>query len=70
VIVRLYKNGTLINQPWMGFDPWIILGRCAHPSIIPRGENAYVIANLRTGKKITPVFRIVHGDYQLISEAL
>lgn len=68
--MRLYKNGTLINQPWMGFDPWIILGRCAHPSLLPRSENAYVIANLRTGKKITPVFRIVHNDYQLVSEVL
>jgi hypothetical protein len=54
----------------MGFDPWIILGRCAHPSIIPSGENAYVIANLRTGKKIKSVFHRVHRDYQLISEAL
>ena len=68
--MRLYKNGTLINQPWMGFDPWIILGRCAHPSILPSGENAYVIANLRTGKKIKSVFHRVHRDYQLISEAL
>ena len=62
--MKLYRKGSLLRDV-LG-DLWIITGRSRHWKT---GPDCYVIVRLRDSFKMKPVYKMVHREYDLVSEA-
>lgn len=66
-LLELYEEGALLRD--CDGDLWMIAGYCknlAFPTALP---NAYDIVRLKDGHRRHPVFRMVHEDFDLVTEA-
>jgi hypothetical protein len=61
--MRLYRDGTLLKD--VHDNMWMITGRSRHWKT---GPDCYVIVRLYDGFMMKPVYKIVHVEYDLVSE--
>lgn len=64
--MKLYREGTLLKD-CLG-DLWMITGYC-RDDLFRRKPNAYVLMRLADSFVSRPVYRIVHREMDLVSEA-
>jgi hypothetical protein len=66
--MTLYREGTLLRDCTGGL--WIVLGYCRHPHLPKSSKmpNAYDVVSLECGFRYTPVFRLAHSDFEVVSE--
>ena len=62
--MRLYRDGTLLKD--VHDNLWLITGRSRHWKTEP---DCYVIVRLYDGLQIERVYKIIHMEYDLVSEA-
>ena len=62
----LYSEGTLLRHCSGGL--WIVLGYCKNPYFPTKMPNAYDVVSVECGFRYTPVFRLVHSDFEVVSE--
>ena len=62
--MKLYHKGSLLKDCVGNF--WIITGRSKHWKT---GPDCYVIVRPHDGFMMKPVYKIVHREYDLVSEA-
>ena len=65
--MNLYPEGTLLKDCHGGL--WVVLAYCRHPHLpAQKMPNAYDVVSLETGFRYTPVFRVAHSDFEVVSE--
>ena len=65
----LYPEGALLRD-CLG-DLWMVLGYCMNKNFAKwngNEPNAYDLVRLENGFRSTPVFRLAHSDFQVVSE--
>ncbi len=66
--MKLYREGTLLRDCLD--DLWMIAGYCKNNAFpTQKMPNAYDLVRLKDGFRRNPVFRMVHNDFDLASEA-
>ena len=65
--MTLYPEGALLKD-CLG-DLWMVLGYCRHAHFpTQKMPNAYDLVRLENGFHSTPVFRLAHRDFEVVSE--
>ncbi len=62
-----YREGTLLRD-CLG-DLWMIADYCKNPMFHSAGNHCYVMVRLKDQFRCSPVFRLVHLEYDLVTEA-